>query len=313
MRQMDTAQEKRARQSYQRKLRAWYKEHARDLPWRQTSDPYRILVSELMLQQTQVDRVKEKYAQWMKRFPTIGHVARAQQKTIVRYWQGLGYNRRALYLHRIAKIITSEYGGRFPDTKDELLALPGIGPYTAGAILSFAFHKNEPIVDTNVKRVLGRHFIGYKELPELSEEEYWDLSTAVTPKRGDTYSFNQALMDFGSLTCTLRKPNCGECPFQNTCASYPEIQNAKPSELRYQKKANERLYHGKPQRIWRGAMLQHLHEAGGSELLVNIGPAIQDDFEIKRLAWLYRVASALQDDGFVRITGTGEDARVTII
>ncbi|HLD21539.1 MAG TPA: A/G-specific adenine glycosylase, partial [Patescibacteria group bacterium] len=229
----------------------WYNVHARDLPWRQTHDPYHILVSELMLQQTQVDRVLLKYTQWFTQFPTIETLAHSQARTVIAAWQGLGYNRRALYLHRIAQAVVQTYNGRFPQTKETLLPLPGIGPYTTGAIMSFAFCADEPIVDTNVKRVVGRVFIGYKKLPQVKELQLWELVKLLLPKKGKTYYFNQALMDFGSLVCTRAQPKCSACPLQNICKSYPAIQTAKKEDLRLPT-VKETLYFKKPRRIWRG-------------------------------------------------------------
>lgn len=284
---------------FTRLLLDWYAASARDLPWRRTHDPYAILVSELMLQQTQVDRVVPKYEAWMKRFPDIGVLARARTKTVLAHWQGLGYNRRALYLHRIAQTVTHEHGGIFPQTREGLLALPGIGPYTAGAIMSFAYHADAPIVDTNVERVVGRFFVGYKKLRHLSEQQLWEISTDLLPARGKTYDFNQALMDFGAMVCVARKPKCGECPMQKTCASFPAIQDAEPAQLRYKKKSVEKQYFGHPRRIWRGRILKHLHRENPATYK-NIGRAIQKDFTYKRIPWLKDVVTTMHKDGLVK-------------
>lgn len=293
---------------FREKLIAWYSEHARDLPWRNTNDPYAILVSEMMLQQTQVDRVIPKYEQWMKQFPTVEKLATAPRGKIIESWQGLGYNRRALFLQKCAQTVVAEYGGTFPQTREELLQLPGIGPYTAGALLSFAFHKGEAIVDTNVERVLGRVFIGYQKLRDLPEEVLWELSTAMVPKRAtttaDPYRFNQALMDFGAMQCKLTKPECGTCPFQRTCLSYPEITEAAPADLRYKKKVEEKKYFGKPRRIWRGRILKYLHSApGGKARLQQIGYAIQEDYEDNREEWLQSVVDSLEKDELLNQKG----------
>lgn len=286
---------------FQEKLLDWYSEHSRELPWRNTHDPYHIVVSELMLQQTQVDRVIPKYDAWFKQFPTVKSLADAPTKDVIAAWQGLGYNRRALYLQRIAQTVLDEFNGAFPKTREELLELPGIGPYTAGALMSFAYKADEAIVDTNVIRLLGRMFIGYKDLPSVSEKELWNLSKSMIPKKGKTYYFNQALMDFGAMVCDLRKPKCDECPFQKMCASYPDIQDAKPNELRYQKKAKEKLYFGKPRRIWRGKILKYLHEVESATPL-QIGYNIQHDFEQDRLDWVKEVIITLEKDGLISIS-----------
>lgn len=283
-------------------LLAWYAAQARDLPWRRTHDPYAILVSELMLQQTQVDRVLPKYEAWMKRFPDAASLSRARTKTVLSMWQGLGYNRRALYLHRIAQTVTRDLDGVFPRTREGLLALPGIGPYTAGAIMSFAYHADEPIVDTNVERVVGRIFLGYDALRDIPEDELWSLATALLPKRGKTYDFNQALMDFGAMVCQARKPKCSECPMQTQCSSYPAILEATPAQLRTKKKSAEKQYFGHPRRIWRGRILKHLHNHGPSTY-ADLGRAIQDDFTGKRLPWLKDVVATMEKDGLVRVAG----------
>jgi A/G-specific adenine glycosylase len=287
------------RQQFSDALLSWYAREARDLPWRRTHDPYAILVSELMLQQTQVDRVLPKYDAWMKRFPDLGTLSRARTKTILSHWQGLGYNRRALYLQRIAKTVTQELDGVFPHTREGLLALPGIGPYTAGAIMSFAYQADEPIVDTNVERVVGRIFLGYDQLKDIPEKTLWTLATALLPKKGKTYDFNQALMDFGAMVCQARKPQCEKCPMQKQCNSYPAILDAKPDQLRYKKKAVERQYFGHPRRIWRGKILKYVHD-NGSASLMTIGEAIQSDFSEDRLPWLKEVVSTMQKDGLIR-------------
>ncbi|MBI2411153.1 MAG: A/G-specific adenine glycosylase [Candidatus Kerfeldbacteria bacterium] len=287
------------KKQFAQRLFTWYTKHARDLPWRRTHEPYRILLSEMMLQQTQVDRVIEYYTAWLKKFPNVKALAAAPVGEVIAAWQGLGYNRRALYLHRIAKTVVSEHGGKFPRTHEGLLALPGIGPYTAGAMMSFAFRENAPILDTNVKRVLGRIFLGYKRLARSREDELWKLAGAVLPS-ADVYYFNQALMDFGSLVCVQRKPKCSECPFQNMCKSYPKILDAPREELRLPK-VKETLYFGQPRRIWRGKILNYLHSVdtvtGATPL--QIGRAIQPDFSTSRLAWLRSVIQTLEHDTLV--------------
>lgn len=285
---------------FQEVLQRWYRQHARDLPWRQTSDPYAILVSEIMLQQTQVDRVIEKYHEWLRLFPTVEQLANAPQKTVIAAWQGLGYNRRALYLQKAAQMIVQEMNGDFPSTAEELQKLPGVGPYTAGAVASFAFHQETPILDTNVKRVIGRIFLGYKQLAKTTDTNLWELSHALLPRKKAVYTFNQALMDFGAMVCTQKKPKCSVCPFQKICASYPAIQNAKPTELQLPK-VQEALYFGQPRRIWRGKILRYLHTRPHTKATVTqIGKAIQEDFSADRLPWLHSVIQTLEKDGIVK-------------
>ncbi len=293
------------RSRFRRKLLAWYKTSQRILPWRQTHDPYAIVVSELMLQQTQVERVIEKYQAWMKRFPTVRSLAGAPRADVIAQWQGLGYNRRALYLHRIAKTIVSDFGCVFPQTVDELVQLPGIGRYTAAAVVSFAYSAHEPIVETNVKRVVGRIFLGYKALLHAPEERLWRVAHELLPRDRRSYHFNQALMDFGALVCTAKRPRCEICPMQSICASYPDILRARPEQLRVKKPVYEKQYFGHPRRIWRGKILAYLHSPNAKHGATEsaIGKAIQNDFSAQRLPWLRSVIFTLVSDGFVQYKG----------
>jgi A/G-specific adenine glycosylase len=211
----------RKTRAFQRRLLAWYAAHGRDLPWRRTREPYRILVSEIMLQQTQVDRVVPKYREFLRRFPSLRRLAAAEVEEVRRLWYPLGYNIRPVRLHAIARETLARYGGRLPDDGDKLRGLPGIGRYTAGAILSFAFGRDAPILDTNVRRVLGRIFLGARAARRRrSDSALWALAAAVLPP-GRGYDFNQALMDFGATWCTPRRPRCRSCPVRGICASYP--------------------------------------------------------------------------------------------
>jgi len=206
---------------FQRRLLDWYAAHGRDLPWRRTRDPYRVLVSEIMLQQTQVERVIPKYRQFLRRYPTLQRLARADALAVRRLWYPLGYNVRPFRLHQIARETVASYGGRLPDRAEDLRRLPGIGRYTAGAVLSFAYGRDVPVLDTNVRRVLGRVFLGARRAARArGEKPFWDLAEALVP-RGRGYDFNQALMDFGATWCSPRKPKCAPCPMRSFCASYP--------------------------------------------------------------------------------------------
>ena len=210
-----------ARQRFRRQLLAWYRAHGRDLPWRRTDDPYHILVSEVMLQQTQVDRVLPKYHEWLDRYPTFEALAEAPPDDIVRTWYPLGYNIRPHRLQSIARQAVAEHGGRLPSAPETLLSFKGIGAYTAGAIRSFAFRQRAAILDTNVARVLFRVFIGKGELKSHAmTQRLWALSEALVPRK-DVFDFNQALMDFGAMQCPARKPRCLVCPMRKHCRSYP--------------------------------------------------------------------------------------------
>ena len=206
---------------FQRRLLAWYAKHGRDLPWRRTRHPYRVLVSEIMLQQTQVDRVVPKYREFLRRFPTVKRLAAAPVADVRRLWYPLGYNVRPIRLHAIACETVARYGGRLPDREEALRRLPGVGRYTAGAILSFAYGRDTAVLDTNVRRVLGRVFLGRRRLARVrGDKTFWDLAASLVPP-GRGYDFNQALMDFGATWCTARKPRCATCPMRSFCACFP--------------------------------------------------------------------------------------------
>jgi A/G-specific adenine glycosylase len=209
------------RQRFRRRLLEWYRRNGRDLPWRKTSDPYHILVSEVMLQQTQVDRVLPKYAEWLRKYPTLEALANAAETDVTETWRPLGYNIRPRRLHAIARESVTRYGGRLPSDEATLRSFKGIGEYTAGAVLSFAFGQRAAILDTNVARVLFRVFLGRGDAAaHATRRHLWEISRTVLPHR-HVFDFNQALMDFGATLCTARKPKCLICPMQNGCAAYP--------------------------------------------------------------------------------------------
>jgi len=207
------------KRAFQRRLLRWYRRHGRELPWRETRDPYKILVSEIMLQQTQVDRVIPKYHEFLSRYPTFDVLAKARATAVKKAWYPLGYNIRPLRLHSIARETVARYGGRLPEEPEQLLQFKGIGRYTAGAVASFAYGKAAPILDTNVARVLHRVFIGVGDAKK-SSARLWALSEALLPPAA-AYDFNQGLMDFGAMVCTARQPGCATCALRPLCASYP--------------------------------------------------------------------------------------------
>ena len=207
-------------QAFTRKLLAWWARAARDLPWRKTRDPYRVLVSEFMLQQTQVSRVAEYYPRFLERFPDLGTLARAPARAVREAWDGLGYYARARNLHSLAKSVAGDGVPTLPDDPAELMKLPGIGPYTAGAVASFAYEKPVPAVDTNVARVITRVFLGNsrQRLSGNRQRIIWSLAASLVPKNGKrAWKFNQAIMELGALICMARKPRCPECPVRMTC------------------------------------------------------------------------------------------------
>jgi A/G-specific adenine glycosylase len=196
-----------------RSLLTWSEGTRRDLPWRTTRDPWAVLVSELMLQQTQVARVVPRYAAFLAAFPTPAACAAAAPGEVLRRWEGLGYNRRARNLHRTAVAVVDHHGGRLPDDLDALLALPGIGPYTARALLAFAFDRDHGVVDTNAARFLARAVAGRRLAPAEAQQ----LADAQVPA-GRGWAWNQAVLDLGATTCTKRAPRCGSCPIVDGCA-----------------------------------------------------------------------------------------------
>ena len=203
--------------SLRRCLLAWFRRNARDLPWRRTRDPYRIWLSEVLLQQTRIETALPYYARFVKAFPTVRDLAAATEDRVLKLWEGLGYYSRARNLHRAAKIIAFERGGRFPATTRDWQSLPGVGRYTAGAIASIAFGLRAPVLDGNVKRVLARLFnIGQSIDDPKTVRLLWSLAETLVPARspGD---FNQALMELGARICTPRNPRCAACPTRNLC------------------------------------------------------------------------------------------------
>ena len=202
------------RTSFQRRVLAWYATHGRDLPWRNTRDPYAILVSEVLSHQTQIARVLPVYERFLGRYPSVQALARAPLAEVKAITDPLGYKIRGNWLHAAA-LRVADHGGVFPQTIEELRRLPGVGQYTAGAVMSFAHHRDAPVLDTNVARLLRRHF-GVAVSARARTRELWDLAAAVIPK-GQGYLINQALMDLGALLCRSRAPRCNECPLRRSC------------------------------------------------------------------------------------------------
>jgi A/G-specific adenine glycosylase len=211
------------RRLFRRRLLEWYRRNGRDLPWRLTRDPYSILVSEVMLQQTQVDRVLPKYQEWLEKYPTLQALASAPEADVSETWRPLGYNVRPRRLHAIARESVERYGGELPGDEATLRSFKGIGEYTAGAVLSFAFGQRAAILDTNVARVLYRVFVGSGDpKAHAMRRHLWSVSRTVLPRR-HVFDFNQALMDFGATLCTARKPKCSGCPMRRACLYGPVI------------------------------------------------------------------------------------------
>ena len=206
-------------QEFPRRLLEWYRRNLRALPWRETKNPYAIYVSEMMLQQTQVATVIPYWTRWMERFPTIQTLADAPLEDVLKQWQGLGYYARARNMRRAAQIMVERHSGVFPTDFDAVLALPGIGRYTAGAICSIAYNQPVPLVDANVIRVFCRYFGIYGDPKSATvQDDLWKRAEALIPI-GAASEFNQAMMELGALIC-IKKPRCGACPLNETCAAF---------------------------------------------------------------------------------------------
>ena len=253
----------------QRQILAWYEIHKRDLPWRGDPNPYHILVSEVMLQQTQVDRVIPKYRAFLERFPTLQSLADASTADVLRAWQGLGYNRRALNLKRTAEAACRQFGGRLPSRVEALEQLPGVGKYTARAVACFAFGAQVPVVDTNVRRVLSG-FAGR----ELTDRETWELAERLLPE-GRAADWNQALMDYGAL-----------------------VYRAKP-----QRRAKPEGRFETTNRFWRGRIVDALREHHTLSLPALLDALPYPDRDEQRVRGLVR---ALHEEGMVAYDATAE-------
>lgn len=295
----------------------WYTTEQRDLPWRSTEDPYAILVSEIMLQQTQVDRVLPKYQQFLAAFPTLADLATASTAQVISTWIPLGYNTRAVRLQSIARQVIAEYGGCIPDTIDELLKLKGVGRYTAGAIACFAYRKQVATVDTNIYRVLHRIFLGL-EHPESkpNNNEMLVLAEQALPD-GDAYNWNQALMDLGATICTSNNPQCIRCPLQEACNAYAEMRQHSlfpdGTVLRQLRKVAEKKvsYQAQPftstNRYFRGRIVDYLRSlpAGQRIPLTTLGQTIKPRFCADDLSWLQKLVDGLAKDGLVDCAENG--------
>ena len=254
--------------SFSQKLLKWFQKHGRkNLPWQKNKTPYRVWLSEIMLQQTQVNTVIPYYLKFIKSFPDITSLANAPQDEVLHLWTGLGYYARARNLHKTAQIICNEHAGKFPDSSEALQSLPGIGRSTAGAILSFANGQNHAILDGNVKRILARHYLieGWTASSK-TQKKLWTLIEKITPEK-HCDDFNQALMDLGSSLCSRSKPQCQQCPLNTSCKAYksnltkcyptPKAKTIKPEKSTYllmiMPEMNKILLEQRPQQgIWGG-------------------------------------------------------------
>lgn len=287
-------------------LLAWYRRYGRELPWRgEGVSGYGVVVSEFMLQQTQVPRVAPLYERWMRRFPDWRALARARRATVVKAWSGLGYNLRAIRLHEMAKAVVREHGGELPRDPAALRALKGIGPYTERAIRAFVFRERVLAPDTNVRRVLARLLKGPEADPgpcsgARAWKEWEELERAVPA--GSAYEVNQALMDLGAAVCAARKPECDHCPLRLPCRSSPAIAKLDPGRLPKQKPPRkERLYDGLPNRIYRGRVIERIRKGPvGTDELFELGLAVRPGMTRNEMPWFMRLLDGLEKDGLLR-------------
>jgi A/G-specific adenine glycosylase len=282
-------------------LLTWFARNRRDLPWRKTRDPYRVLVSEIMLQQTQVDRVVPYYEAFLERFPDERALAAAPTSEVIRLWKGLGYNRRAVNLQRTARAVVEEHNGVWPRRVHQLRKLPGIGPYTAGAVACFAFELDVPFIDTNMRRVLHRLFCGPDmPAPTASDRDILAIADEVLPPR-QGWDWNQALIEFGALQCTARRPACVVCPLQTECRAFPAILVAIAETPKGTRKKDEGAYEGSS-RWYRARVIDALREANPADPSLDLhalGAKVRSDFTEQDLPWLMGVVSGLARDGLV--------------
>lgn len=271
----------------------WFEAHGRDLPWRRDGfTPWGALVSEFMLQQTPVARVIPRLDEWLERWPTPGALANSSPADAVRAWQNLGYPRRALWLHSCAVTIVAQYNGEVPSDVDALLRLPGVGPYTARAIAVFAFRAHEPVVDTNIRRVIARAIHGHADQgPPATARDLADMAELL-PSPDISPEFNAGMMELGAIVCTARNPSCDKCPLRHQCAwrgfGYP-VSDAP-------RRRPQAKYEGSDRQA-RGAILKLLRESNSSvsreELMSTWPDALQRD----------RAVLSLLDDGLVVVVG----------
>lgn len=286
----------------------WYRGVQRPLPWRTTRDPYRILVSEIMLQQTQVNHVAQKYREFLRRFPSLHSLAQARTRDVIHAWSGLGYNVRALRLQKTAQEVLTRFGGAIPADPASLSELPGIGRYTANAISCFAFRQDVPVVDTNIRRVISRLFFTM-----CSEDERipaGQIAEGLVPSgHGRDWAF--ALMGLGSTICTSRRPRCDRCPVSKICCSAFNIDGLRTAR-RDRKKEPSRG--GIPNRIYRGRIVEVLRRIDGenSMRLRELGKKIKTPFIRTAEAWLRRLLQSLERDGLVKVFSHGSVLRVSL-
>jgi A/G-specific adenine glycosylase len=274
----------------------WYEADHREFPWRRTTDPYSILVSEVMSQQTQLGRVVEAWEDFLEEWPTAEALAATDRSEVVRFWSdhSLGYNNRAKYLHEAATQVVEEYGGEFPESPAELEELMGVGPYTANAVASFAFNNGDAVVDTNVKRVL------YRAFSVEDDDRAFEAAARELMPDGDSRVWNNAIMELGGVACG-KTPRCDEagCPWRRWCRAYETGDFTAPDV------PTQPAFEGS-RRQFRGRVVRILGEYD-SLALDELGPRVRVDYGPDSREWLRGLVSDLADDGLVEIVGVGAD------
>jgi A/G-specific adenine glycosylase len=290
----------------------WFRQNGRDLPWRKIDDPYCILISEVMLQQTQVDRVIPVYNRFIQQFPDFQSLARATTADVIRAWRGLGYNRRPVYLHRTARMVMGCHGARLPNDIGMLRKLPGVGEYTASAIACFAYRDQVPVIDANVERVLTRVFSGWES---VTKDVLRGIALRILP-RGKAWEWNQGLMDFGALICTARSPACTICVLSESCAAFKCTEaplGGRKSVPRIGSKAHETVkrYEGS-RRYYRGMIVRHLVDSEpGTRVSVNeLGYLYQKDSEEHDWDWIRGLLVELSDEGILTLEGRHRQLKI---
>jgi len=286
-----------------RAILRWYTYNGRKLPWRNIRDPYRILIAEIMLHQTQVRRVLQTFPKFLKRFPTLKTLASARQSDVIVAWRGMGYNSRAVRLHRLAHNLIDEHGGNIPRTVQEIQRLPGVGRYTAHALMTAVHREDLPVVDVNVRRVFSRLFWRMTTTVETRrEEEIWALAAQLVP-RNRGYDWTQALMDLGATICTARAPACSSCPVGMICTSRSTMRAVRP-----RRSSREPSMAGVPNRIYRGKIVDLLRNTRTGCPIRKIGQTVLAGYSPRHHSWLQMLLEGLQKDGLIAVRGKFTDA-----
>lgn len=292
----------------QRTLLGWYARNGRaHLPWRITRDPYRVLVSEFMLQQTQVERVLPKFTAFVERFPDFPTLAENGAAEVVKYWQGLGYNSRAVRLHAVARIVVERYSGKLPSDLTELCSLPGVGPYTAAALRAFAFDLDDAAIDTNVLRAVHRWMHGIEYPPKVTRAQLDAEAHQIVPA-GRAHDWNSALMDLGATVCTARAPKCGICPVASSCRAAPLDAVALDSARRKYARApsaQEILPFPQTTRYARGRIVDRLRAlpAGAQISLLDLHSELKPLLAGRTVEQIGAIVDALERDALVSVCG----------